>query len=137
MVRRHVRNLQCFQQEVREIEVELRKMTNNDTLIKLLLEQRGIGLITACKLRAEVGIFGRFGTGKQLSKFCGLSPRNASSGQKQADAGLIKAANPLLKTAIIEGAHGLIRWDDTHRAFASRLYKQGKPVSVVIAAVTN
>ncbi len=40
-------------------------------------------------LRAEIGRFDRFGSGKQLARFCGLSPRNASSGTRQADAGLV------------------------------------------------
>ena len=44
------------------------------------------------RLRAEIGRFDRFDTGKQLSRFCGVTPRNASSGNRQADAGLIKAA---------------------------------------------
>ena len=54
----------------------------------------GIGPITAITLRAEVGRFDRFRNGKQLARFCGLSPCNASSGQRTADAGLIKAGQP-------------------------------------------
>ena len=70
-----------------------------------------MGLITAATIRAEVGRFDRFTTGKQLARFCGLSPRNASSGQRQADAGLIKAGNPQLRATLIEAAHRLIRFD--------------------------
>ena len=51
-----------------------------------LLTMSGIGLVTAVTLRAEIGRFDRFRTGKQLARFCGLSPRNASSGQRQASA---------------------------------------------------
>jgi len=42
-------------------------------------------------IRAEIGRFDRFRTGKQMARFCGLSPHNASSGARQADAGLIRA----------------------------------------------
>jgi hypothetical protein len=45
-------------------------------------------------VRAEVGRFDRFRSGKQRARFCGLTPCNRSSGDKQAAAGLIPAANP-------------------------------------------
>ena len=97
----------------------------------------GIGLITAVTLRAEIGRFDRFQSGKQLARFCGLSPRNASSGQRQADAGLIKAGNPQLRAVIIEAAHRLMRYDRRWVEFRQRLRQRQKPVSVIAAAVAN
>jgi transposase len=72
-----------------------------------------------------------------LARFCGLSPRNASSGQRQADAGLIRAANPALRTVLIEAAHRLMQYDPSWQKFAQRLRVRGKPGSVVAAAVAN
>ena len=88
-------------------------------------------------MRAEIGRFDRFRFGKQLARFCGLSPKNASSGQRQADAGLIRAANPQLRAVLIEAAHRLARLDPQWRALAQRLRNKGKPGSVVAAAVAN
>ena len=93
--------------------------------------------MTAWALRAEIGQFDRFGTGKQLARYCGLSPRNASSGTRQADAGLIKAGNELLRAVLIEAAHRLIRFDTRWRALAMSLRAAGKPACVVAAAVAN
>jgi len=93
--------------------------------------------VTAWTLRAEVGRFDRFRSGKQLARFCGLSPKNASSGQRQADAGLIRAADPQLRTVLIEAAHRLARLDPRWRALAGRRRSAGKPGSVVAAAVAN
>ena len=76
--------------------------------------------MTAWTLRAEVGRFDRFRSGKQLARFCGLSPKNASSGQRQADAGLIRAADPQLRTVLIEAAHRLARLDPRWWALAGR-----------------
>jgi transposase len=98
---------------------------------------KGIGLVTATTLRAEIGRFDRFRTGKQLARFCGLSPRNASSGKRQADAGLIKAGNNELRALLIETAHRLIRRDERWTALAARLSGRGKPTGVVVAAVAN
>ena len=83
------------------------------------------------------GRFDRFRSGKQLSRYCGLSPRNASSGQRQADAGLIKAGNEFVRATIIEAAHRLIRFDERWRALATSLREAGKPACVVAAAVGN
>ena len=80
----------------------------------------------------------RFDTGKQLARFCGVTPRNASSGARQADAGLIKAGNPALRQVLIEQAHRLIR---LHRGqwgkLAAGMLLRGKPKNVVVAAVAN
>ena len=91
----------------------------------------------AWMLAAWIGRFDRFKNGKQLARYCGLSPRNASSGARQADAGLINAANPALRAILIQAAHRLMRTSDRWATLANRLLKKGKPKCVVIAAVAN
>jgi transposase len=124
------------------LEQRLRRLAVLDQEIQLVEEQwldslQGIGPVTAWTLRAEVGRFDRFRTGKQLSRYCGLSPCNRSSGDKQADAGLIRAANSELRRVLIEAAWGLVNHDPHWRAFAQRLQGRGKPRSVISAAVAN
>lgn len=134
------RHLSEHAQQVEELKVTEKRMkavAKEDRMVNLLLEQRGIGLVTAVALRAEIGVFSRFRTGKQLSRYCGVTPRNCSSGERQADSGLIKAGNAILKTVIIEASHGLMRYDKEWNKFAVRLMKQGKPYSVAAAAVAN
>lgn len=137
IVRQRVQRLAELAQEIRAAERLLAEQTQHDPLVQKLLTLPGIGLVTAATIRAEIGRFDRFRTGKQLSRFCGLSPRNASSGQKQADAGLVKAGNPQLRTVLVEAAHRLIRYDDRWTKLAGQLRLRGKPVSVIIAAVAN
>jgi transposase len=119
------------------VEVRLARVTAEDPVVAQLLLLAGIGLVTAWGLRAEIGRFDRFTTGKQMSRYCGLSPRNASSGQRQADAGLIKAGNEHLRATIIEAAHRLIRYDPRWKALAAKLRQAGKPACVIAAAVGN
>lgn len=118
-------------------EGRLAKATADDPLVQQLLALKGIGLVTAATIRAEIGRFDRFRTGKQMARFCGLTPRNASSGQKQADAGLIKAGNPQLRATLIETAHRLIRYDAQWKKLAAGMKARGKPGSLVAAAVAN
>jgi transposase len=123
---------------IQAVETRIRQAINGDPIVERLLTLEGVGLVTAATLRAEVGRFDRFDTGKQLARFCGVTPRNASSGARQADAGLIRAGNPELRTVLIELGHRLIhRLDSDWGKLATRMLNRGKPKNVVIAAVAN
>jgi transposase len=129
--------LKFFEEQIRVVEKQLAAVTKEDTVVQGLLEEDGVGLVTAATLRAEIGHFDRFRTGKQLSKFCGLSPRNASSGPRQADAGLIKAGNAQLRAVLIETAHRLVMYQERWGQLADKLRQERKPGSVIAAAVAN
>ena len=129
--------LAALAQEIRAVERLLADQTSQDPLVQKLMTLKGVGLVTAVTIRAEIGRFDRFRTGKQLTRFCGVTPRNASSGSRQADAGLIRAGNPELRGVLVEAAHRLMRYDEKWTKFAARLSLRGKPVSVISAAVAN
>lgn len=137
LAHKHFEELDRLVQGIREVEKRLEEATAQDVEVQRLRKHRGIGPVTAWTIRAEIGRFDRFRSGKQLARFCGLSPRNASSGQRQADAGLIRAANPDLRAVLIEAAHRLVRYTAPWRALAERLRQAGKPGSVRTAAVAN
>lgn len=133
----HLAEYEHLKQRIKRAEARLEEASQGDLLIAELRKIYGIGPITAVTIRAEIGRFDRFRTGKQLSRFCGLSPRNASSGQRQADAGLIKAGNPELRRVLTQAAHRLINHDPHWQQVANRLKGRGKPTPLVVAAVAN
>jgi len=133
----HLASLARLQRQIREVEQRLEERVADDAVVQKLRQQKGIGLVTAATMRAEIGRFDRFQTGKQLSRFCGLTPRNCSSGNKQADAGLIQAGNPQLRAVIIEAVHRIIHLDERWMKLAQQLKARGKPTSLVVAAVAN
>lgn len=137
IIKRHLKELNANAEELKECLKRIGEATKDDVLIASLLTQKGIGLITATIMRAEIGNFSRFKYGKQLSRFCGVTPRNVSSGERQADAGLIKAGNAILKTAVVEAAQRLVRYDKEWSQFAAQLIRKGKPKGLVIGAVAN
>jgi transposase len=137
VVSRQLERLKFLKVEIQEADQRLERLTQDDVLVRQLRERPGIGLITAATIRAEIGRFDRFRTGKQLARFCGLSPRNASSGQKQADSGLIKAGNSNLRAVIIEAAQRLVRYDERWTKQYCQLWQRGKPKCVALAAVAN
>jgi len=133
----HLERLQTLRQELVVVEKRLQEETSDDPVTQKLLSQEGVGLITAVTLRAEIGRFDRFRTGKQLARFCSITPRNASSGQRQADAGLIRAGNPELRRVLVETANRLKWRSDVWSSFSDRMRARGKPPCVVTAAIAN
>ena len=123
--------------KIRRAEQRLREASQGDAVIEKLLQQPGIGEVTAWVLRAYVGDFGRFRTAKQLARYCGLSPCNASSGKRVADAGLIDGCNRLLRLTVVQAAHRLIRTVDRWRKLADAMRSRGKPACVIVGAVGN
>jgi transposase len=134
----HLEMLALFSQKIKEADDELAKWAQDDLPVAHLMTMPGVGLVTAVTLRAEVGQFDRFGSGKQLAKYCGVSPRNASSGERQADAGLIQSGNPQLRSVLIELGQRLAwRIKGPWAALAARLALKGKKRNVIVAAVAN
>jgi transposase len=137
VVKEHLEQLTEISKRIAASEARITKALVNDADMKKLLQEKGIGLVTAAILRAEIGDFHRFKSGKQLSRFCGYSPRNASSGERQADAGLIKAGNDNLRAVMLQAAHSLrlhnLRW----RELSLKMQKEGKHPCVIVAAIAN
>ena len=138
IVHRHLQRLEELKKSIGQTEQRIRERTKDDKIMQKLLEQPSVGLVTAATLRAEIGRFDRFRNAKQLARFCSISPRNASSGERQADAGLIRAGNPQLRVVLVELAHRLVhRCDPRWGKLAHDLLDRGKQKNVVIAAIAN
>jgi transposase len=133
----HLEELLSLSGRIAAIEAKIRIHTKDDPIVERLMQEKGVGLITAVTFRAEVGRVSRFKSGKQLSRFCGVTPRNASSGARQADAGLIRAGNPALRAVLIELAHRLIRSPGKWSSRAEKMLQRGKAKNVVVAAIAN
>jgi len=134
----HLELLDFSTQKIDRTAKQLEQWADQDAMIQKLLSMPGVGLVTAVTMRAEIGQFDRFKNGKQLSRFCGVTPRNASSGQRQADAGLIRAGNPQLRRVLIELAHRLVcRIEGRWSKLAARMLATGKKKNIVVAAVAN
>lgn len=133
----HLANCERLCDQIKAVEKRMEEATKDDPMVQKLLEQKGIGLVTAVTMCAEIGCFQRFSCGKQLARYCAVTPRNVSSGRKQADSGLISAGNLHLRSMLIEAAHRLALYSPRWKKLKDRLKKAGKPASVAAAAVAN
>lgn len=137
IIEEHLEELTQIKLRVKRVEATLEKLTAEDLIVKKLRQFAGVGPITAWTMRAIIGRFDRFNTGKQLARFCALTPRNASSGQRQADSGLIKAGDMLLRSVLIQAAHRLMRLEPRWMELADQMRSRGKAYCEIVAAVAN
>lgn len=68
----------------------------------------GIGPLTASALISELGDGQRFSNGREVSAWCGLIPRQHSSGGRKRMQGLTKNGNRELRTLLIHGARAVV-----------------------------
>jgi len=73
-------------------------------VVDALQAMRGIALITAVVLVAEVGDFTRFANPRQLMAYFGLIPGEQSSGETTRRGGITKTGNAHARRALVEGA---------------------------------
>lgn len=137
LIREHYSTIEYFDKKIIAANDEMLTAVADDPVVKQLLRQPGIGMITAITLRALIGRFDRFRNGKQLAHFCAVCPRNDSSAGRTTTGGLIKAGDDLLRQVLIESAHRLMRYNADWKAMAARLQANGKKKCVIVAAVAN
>ena len=73
-------------------------------VVAALQAMRGVALIVAVTVVAEVGDFRRFANPRQLMAYLGLVPSEHSSGSTVRRGGITKAGNALARRVLIEGA---------------------------------
>jgi transposase len=100
---------------LRQIE-ELVPVWSMGAAVDALQAMRGISLLAAVTLVAEVGDFARFANPRQLMAYLGLVPSESSSGGRTRRGGITKAGNHHARRVLIEGA-----W--TYR-FAARISRR-------------
>src|SRR5689334_467408 len=73
-------------------------------LVQALQALRGVGLVAAATLVAELGDITRFTNPRQLMAFLGLVPSEHSSGATRRQGGITKAGNGAARRMLIEAA---------------------------------
>jgi transposase len=73
-------------------------------VVNALMSLRGVALLTAATLVAELGDLHRFATAPQLMGYLGLVPSEDSTGDKRHQGGITKMGNGIARKALIEAA---------------------------------
>jgi len=75
-----------------------------EPVVKALMSLRGLALLSAATLVAELGDLHRFGTARQLMGSLGLVPSEDSTGDQRHQGGITKMGNAIARRALIEAA---------------------------------
>ncbi len=91
-------------------------------IIEALMALRGVSLLTAATIMAEVGNLSRFASAPQLMAYLGLVPSESSSGPTRRRGGITKTGNSHVRRVLVEAA-----WTYRHPARKTRaLAAQGR-----------
>jgi transposase len=75
-----------------------------EPVVKALMSLRGLALLNAATLVAELGDLHRFATARQLMGYLGLVPSEDSTGDERQQGGITKMGNAIARRALIEAA---------------------------------
>src|SRR5664279_660669 len=73
-------------------------------VVEALMALRGVNLVAAMTIVAEIGDMSRFEGPRQLMAYLGLVPREDSSGKQKKRGGITKTGNGHVRRVLIEGA---------------------------------
>lgn len=99
-----VRNNQV---QIRAIEAQMNKAKAGwalEPIVDALMAMRGINLVTAMGIVAELGDLSRFSKPTQLMAFLGLVPSEHSSGDSRRQGGITKTGNGHVRRLLVESA---------------------------------
>jgi transposase len=134
-------HLKELSRQVEELELQIKLWHKENESSKKLEAIPGIGPITASAIVATVGNATEFKSGRQLSAWFGLVPKQYSSGGKQLLLGISKRGDTYLRTLLIHGARAVIRLAENKAKPESWLCKlmvrRNKNVAAVALANKN
>lgn len=99
--------LKELEQRILRLEEEIKLQATEGVhapTIQALQALRGVALITATSLVAEIGSFKRFPTAKKFMAYVGLIPSESSSGDKRRQGDITKTGNRHVRRLLIEAA---------------------------------
>lgn len=100
--------INLYEQCMVECEQQLQRWHTDDAIVHKLDEVSGIGLLTASALKTVVGQPERFASGRQLSAWLGMTPREYSSGNRRRLGQISCLGNTYVRTLLIHGARAAL-----------------------------
>jgi transposase len=134
--------LRFLDQRIRAYDLRIERLFQNDERCQRLAKVEGVGPMVATALVAAVGNASEFTSGRELSAWLGLVPRQHSSGNRNVLLGISKRGDRYLRTLMIHGARAALRTADRKRdrrsLWVSRLrLERGPNVAAVALANKN
>ena len=101
----------------------------------LLMQQKGVGPITALAFALTIGDVSRFQHSKELASYLGLIPSEHTSSSKRRLGSITKQGNSFLRMLLVESAQSVTRFDPQfHKHYVHLCRNKHKAVAKVAAA---
>lgn len=130
----YVHHLYEIEQRLKRLEEEIEIQATEGVhapIIQVLQSLRGIALITATSLVAEIGSFKRFGSPRQLMAYAGIVPSEYSSGDVRNQGRITKTGNRHVRKLLIESAWSYRYQPAVKGNLKKRLENQSKTVQAI------
>jgi transposase len=101
--------IESLQAKAEDLRIELEHVARAMPEATFLMSVPGVGVLTATALVAFVGDFNRFGSGRDLAAYLGLTPREHSTGNTRRLGRITKRGNSYLRMMLIHGARSALR----------------------------
>ena len=128
---------QFFQiwEHIKNVEKKLASQASEDPQEAILRSIPGIGQVTSRVISNEIIDFRRFSNNKKLASFCGLTPREYSSGEHTRRGGITKQGSAILRRCLIESSWIAIKKDAELKSKYEKLKKTrgGRRAIVAVA----
>ena len=135
-----VEQLRSAQARIKQLEATLLAWHRSNQASRRLATIPGVGVITATALVATIGDGAQFRSGRQLSAWLGLVPRQHSSGGKDRLGRISKRGDGYIRRLLVHGARSVLRWrrskPGTGPGWTDRLLAR-RPTNVVLVAMAN
>lgn len=132
--------LEGIEKSVNHLKTEIAEVHARSELSRLLVEVPGIGKLIATAIVANIPDPSIFKSGRDFAAWCGLTPRQNSSGGKQTLGGISKQGNRYLRKLLVLAATSLLNVV-SKRNGALREWIVGllarKPARLVTVAIAN
>jgi transposase len=133
-IRSLVEQIELFERQVKEVEIAISRLMDQEP--EHLTTIKGIGLVLAATLLAEIGDIHRFSSLESLVAYAGIDPGVFESGEftgrKQH---MSKRGSPYLRRALWLAAHSSRQWNTDLDAYFQRKLVEGKPYKVAMGAL--
>ena len=135
-----VGQLRSAQARIKQLEATLLAWHRSNQASRRLATIPGVGVITATALVATIGDGTQFRSGRELSAWLGLVPRQRSSGGKDRLGRISKRGDGYIRRLLVHGARTVLRWrrvkPGTHPGWTDQLLAR-RPTNVVLVAMAN
>lgn len=121
-------------QEIGKVEERLHQQAQNDLSLEIIYcSLPGVGPITARVLANELGDMKQFPNSRRVFSYCGLTPREYSSGEHVRLGHITRQGKPILRRMLIQAAWRAIGIDEELLEFYTRISRKGGKKRAIVA----